>query len=295
MSIQTMRSSRNIPQAGLITYNYIRGKNPEKLILVFEGLEDQPYYETMFNRIGSGIDFQPIIAKGKDQVLGLRELLRARKDIDENIRFFVDRDFDILKGHEPGPDIYVTDDYSIENSLVSKSIFKSLLSSEFKCSVDGNEAAQEHFENLFDQFLEQFFDIMHPVNQAIFHARQNGYRLKNIEDNISKYINISLDGLNKSEEDHFNLIGWPEDRKKSFEESAESFNKITPHSNWRGKFLLGLFVKILALIKEDRTSSHPRFFTAKNGIKFDPNGENIRTFASLAAIPNSLVDFVKNC
>lgn len=295
MSISKMRASRSSASVALINYATIRGKNPSRLICVFEGLEDLPYYETVFTRVIDNSDFASLIAKGKDQVLELRKILKKQDQQDQLIRFFVDKDFDNLKGHNNGDDIYVTEGYSIENHIVSRDIFSKIVSSEFKCCADGDFMALEKTTVLFEQFLEKFFEIMKPVNKAIFHARTEGIELKNIEDRLTEYITLSLEGLYPSGKDIFELIGWPAGRSRDTSVSDESFEEIDPHTGWRGKFIFGLFIKILHLLKNDRTSDAPQFFEKKSGVRFDPNGETVRSFASLSSIPASLASFILSC
>lgn len=294
MTLDTMREGRRTPRVALANYTTVRGKNPSKLICVFEGLEDLPYYETIFNRtINTG--FASVIAKGKDQVLGLREILLRKKEPDANVRFFIDHDFDGLKGHIPGDDIYVTDGYSIENHLVTRDILHSLLGSEFKCTAEADYEAVDRISALFESFLERFFEIMRPVNQAIYYARTHGVELKNIEDRVTEYVLITLNGITPSGNDYFQLIGWPEALPKDFSEIEESFSKIDPHLQWRGKFIYDLFIKFLHVVKIDRTKDSPRYFVKKQGVKFDPNGEIIRTLASLSEIPGTLTKFLDAC
>jgi len=295
MSIDSMRAGRATARVALISYATIRGKNPDRLICVFEGYDDLPYYETIFNRVLGRASFASLIAKGKDQVLELREILKKQHSQDDKIRFFVDRDFDHLKGYSAGKDIYVTEGYSIENHLVSRDILISLMGSEFKCCAEADYAALDRIAELFDGFLAAFFEIMRPVNEAIYYARNHGVELKNIEDRVSEYFILTLEGLQPTGNDYFSLIGWPEQVPKEIAVVDGDFSQLDPHSGWRGKFLYGLFIKILHLIKIDRTSDQPTLFLRKTGVRFDPNGEVIRSFASLAAIPDSLSDFVLRC
>lgn len=292
MSLDAMRASRSKPQVALIDYTTVRGKNPGRLICVFEGLEDLPYYETIFNRLGGVTDFAPVIARGKDQVLGLRKILHKNSIKDNRVVFFVDNDFDGLKGHQAGEDIYVTDGYSIENHLANTAILSSLLYSEFKCCSDGDHEAVEKINNLFKEFLEVFFEIMRPVNKAIYYARIHGVRLNNIESGVGEYFLLTLDSVKIRDVDYYDLIGWPADRDRDVSSIDEQFSKMDPHMEWRGKFMFELFVKFLNQIKIDRTSDSPRFFSKKTGVKFDPNGEIIRSLASLSSIPSSLSVFI---
>lgn len=291
MNLEKMRASRNNPQVALISYTTVRGKNPEKLICVFEGYEDLPYYETIFNRVGNSTEFTSIIAKGKDQVLALRHALQNNHYQDDKVRFFIDQDFDGMKGHSFGDDIYVTEGYSIENHLADAGILSSLLNSEFKCCPD-DESAVKNVNILFDEFLGAFFEIMRPVNQAIFYARTHDVKLTNIEDRIGEYFLFTLDSITDKKSDYFKLIGWPVDLARDTSSVESVFSKMDPHMQWRGKFIFELFVKFLHQLKNDRTSDTPRFFAKKAGVKFDPNGEIIRSLASLSAIPPSLSAFV---
>ncbi|MNJ30768.1 hypothetical protein D3C77_253780 [compost metagenome] len=294
MNLDEMRALRATARVALISYTTVRGKNPNKLICVFEGLEDLPYYETIFNRLGSPTEFAPIIARGKDKVLALRASLQSNLNADNNIRFFIDHDFDGLKGYRAGNDIYVTDGYSIENHLANTTILSSLLSSEYKCCSDEDHQAIEQINKLFNEFLMTFFEIMKPVNQAIFYARTNGVKLSNIEDRIGEYFLFSLDSITKKNLDHFSLIGWPEHEPKDISSVEYEFSKIDPHMQWRGKFIFELFTKFLHHLKVDRTSETPKYFAKKSGVKFDPNGEIIRSLASLSIIPQSLSTFVNS-
>jgi len=292
MNIEKMRASRNNPQVALISYTTVRGKNPEKLICVFEGYEDLPYYETVFNRVGNATAFTSIIAKGKDQVLALRQALKNNHYQDNKVRFFVDQDFDGLKGHSVGDDIYVTEGYSIENHLADAGILSSILNSEFKCCADENEDTIKNVNALFDEFLAAFFEIMRPVNQAIFYARTHNVKLKNIEDRIGEYFLFTLERIVDKNSNHFDLIGWPAGLDRDVSSVESVFSKMDPHMQWRGKFIFELFVKFLSQLKSDRTSDAPKIFPKKAGVKFDPNGEIIRTLASLSTIPPSLSVFV---
>jgi hypothetical protein len=292
MNLEKMRASRNNPQVALISYTTVRGKNPEKLICVFEGYEDLPYYETVFNRVGNATAFSAIIAKGKDQVLALRAILQSNYYKDDKVRFFVDHDFDGLKGHALSDDIYVTEGYSIENHLADAGILSSLLNSEFKCCSDEDEQAVKVVNVLFDEFLAAFFEIMRPVNQAIFYARTHDVKLKNIEDRIGEYFLFTLDSITNKNSDYFNLIGWPEGLPRDISSVEEVFSEMDPHMQWRGKFIFELFVKFLHQLKNDRTSEAPKLFAKKAGVKFDPNGEIIRSLASLSTIPPSLSAFI---
>lgn len=295
MLIHSMRKARTIPQVGLIKYNTIRGKNPHSLICIFEGLEDLPYYQTIIQRVRPEMVFSPLIANGKDQVLGLRDLLNRSSNRDQKIRFFIDKDFDFLKGHSPGLDLYCTEGYSIENHLVSINALRNILLSEYKCCADEDYKAVEDIQKLFTDALTMFFTEMHHANSAIHLARTTGVPLKNIEDRVTEYLVIELGEVTASGKNHNNLIGWPVTENQNLTLTANLFSQLDPLMEWRGKFIFGFFIKFLNLIKADRTSNTPKYFSKKSGIKFDPNGETVRSLASMSLIPSSLNTFISAC
>lgn len=292
--LDQMRASRKSPQVALTKYNVMRGKNPYTLIFVFEGEDDFPYYETIVKRIRSDIYFSPLIANGKDQVLGLRKLILRQKTKDKKICFFVDKDYDGPKNEETGEDLYISEGYSIENHLVSESTLRSLLKSEYKCHLPEDEEDIEYIVGKFYDLLNMFFNEMFEANLAIYHARQQKIELKSIDNKISRYISINIDKVEKTENCHFELIGWPEDRNKDIEISKDNFCMLDPHMEWRGKYIYDFFIKILKILKDDRTSNQPHIFSKKRGMKYDPNNEVTRSLTALSDAPKSLIYFLKS-
>lgn len=293
VNIEKMRESRRSPQVALTKYHIIRGKRPDTLIFVFEGEEDLPYYETIVKRVRSDIYFSPIIANGKDQVLGLRELVSKQKTYDTNIRFFIDKDFDGTKGYNKGHDLYVSEGYSIENHLVSAESLKCLLQSEYKCHLPEDDADIDKIISQFYRLLNSFFDEMLEANLAIFHARRKKIKLRKIDNRVSEYLDINFNHLSKSEKCHYELIGWPDNERKDIQESKPEFLTLDPKMEWRGKFIFDFFTRVLKILKDDRTSNQPKIFSRKSGVKYDPNGEIIRSLTTLSKTPETLERFIK--
>ena len=148
--IESMRKAREIPQVVLQQYSNIRSKSEDKLICVFEGNDDLPYYGTVFKLVAGDHAFAPILSKGKEQLLAFRQILSKREQADNNIAYFIDKDFDGFKGYPEGDDVYCTDGYSIENQMVGPEVLCELLRSEYKCeaSNDGDcvDAIVQHYE-----------------------------------------------------------------------------------------------------------------------------------------------------
>ncbi|PAA02521.1 hypothetical protein CJU76_13560 [Pseudomonas fragi] len=291
--IESMRKAREIPQVVLQQYSNIRSKSEDKLICVFEGNDDLPYYGTVFKLVAGDHAFAPILSKGKEQLLAFRQILSKREQADNNIAYFIDKDFDGFKGYPEGDDVYCTDGYSIENQMVGPEVLCELLRSEYKCEASNDGECVDAIVQHYEAMLTEFVDVMRPVNKVIYYARKNKVYLSSIENRIRKYLKVEGDTVISAGNDIFELVGWPptvDFSNVDFEDP--SFLELDPKASWRGKFLYGFFVEMLTLYKTDRTSDQPTHFTNKVGMKFDPRGESVRLFAVCAPVPDSLKHFI---
>src|SRR5687767_4510556 len=84
-----------------------RSRDEAVPIFIFEGRGDFGPYRVWISRIRNDLRYARIDADGKDQALDLRQRLRSDSgNLGSGVYFFVDRDFDDLKGHTDGADIY---------------------------------------------------------------------------------------------------------------------------------------------------------------------------------------------
>jgi hypothetical protein len=103
--IEDMRQSRKSPAVLKTRIISIRSREKVKPIFVFEGFEDVGPYSVWIGRCDDSIAFEPLPANGKDQILLFRHNIRpAEFYLQVGIYFFIDRDFDDLKGFATGPD-----------------------------------------------------------------------------------------------------------------------------------------------------------------------------------------------
>lgn len=296
--LSKLRAGREIPQVVLQKYNQLRSKVPEGLVCAFEGYDDLTFYDTAFRRMGLDVKFHPLVCKGKDQVLGLRVLLARNAARGASlVRYFVDHDFDGLKGCVGGDDIYCTPCYSIENLLVCHEVLKGLLISEFRCNDENAEEDIRSVIDRFDRLLSEFFVAMYEVNKLIFLARRSMIALSNIEDDIYKYVRININGVfavaDRSKQ--VRLVGYAS--APTIEETQvcdSAFDKLHPKDDWRGKFIYSFFTKFLSEIKEDRGQKEPRLFSSRANVTFSPGHDIVRTLAALTPLPKCLSDFIKN-
>lgn len=203
--VAQLRSARQIPHVALQQYIILRSKAANDLVCVFEGFDDHPFYDTIFRRFSDNLVYRPLIANGKDQVLGLRELLvKRRSPLDQKVAYFIDKDFDGYKSYMPSKNIYCTNGYSIENNLCATSVLTILLETEYSCHKTDDEACIPNIIETFNLRLVEFAMHMRQANKVIHFARQNGVRLRGIENQITKYLNITLKEIKPTTSDHLN-------------------------------------------------------------------------------------------
>src|SRR5690625_5120984 len=116
--VSKMREGRRSPAVLKTALSHLRSVRPDSAIFVFEGAEDVGVYEVWISRCKICPEYEALPGKGKDQLLGLRKMLREdTTGLRRAVYFFLDRDFDGLKGQTSGADVYVHDTYSVENCL----------------------------------------------------------------------------------------------------------------------------------------------------------------------------------
>lgn len=289
-----MRSARTRGVVALQSYNLLRSKVSDGVIIALEGDDDPIYYATTIRMIEPNFSWTPLVCKGKDHVLGLRELLDRNLDAAEGKTFFiVDSDFDGLKGYAARDDTYRTPSYSFENLIVSEDVLKQLLVGEFRCAPTSDEILT--VSSCFQERLNEFFTAMRLANQALHYCGSKGLRAGSVENKIGKYVKINLEVVTQiyTAEDLTKLVGLPADvAVEEITEVSDRFDKLRPHEDWRGKYLIGFFVEFLAHLKEDRCNKSSALFFSRKSTSFDPRSSTTRILSSIAQPPDCLRAFV---
>lgn len=143
-----------------------------------EGKEDPSFYKGLIeHNLPAGWEIELIKSGCKDKVLKAFGVFDWTRFSPKRICFFVDRD---LSAFMPEPafaaeNIYVTDNYSIENDAINVGTLKRILEEILninKLSVDDNE----QIKNRFFAGLQVFREAMTPVMAQIIIWRRNGNR-----------------------------------------------------------------------------------------------------------------------
>jgi len=296
--VDELRNARRIPQVALQKYNNLRSRNADVLICAFEGNQDVIFYDAAFSQVVQNIKYTSMVCKGKDQVLGLRSLLSKNLAAEtDSVAYFVDRDYDDLKGQEPSSNLYCTPAYSIENFLVSQETLIKFLRCEYGCFDEDAEEDVNNICKLFEERMHEFMDAMRTPNRLLHYARSVGLSIGSVENDIKKYVRITLSKVESAtlDCDLYKLIGFtaPPD-VNSLAKYETEFDCLEPMFRWRGKFVYLFFKKFLAEVKEDRGRRPPTYFKQRAAISFDPAGEITRTIVATIQLPDCMVEFIKN-
>jgi hypothetical protein len=290
-----LRQSRKSPAVLKAQIISVRSREKAKPIFVFEGFEDIGPYSVWVGRCDDSIAFEPLPANGKDQILLFRNSVRPNEIyLREAVFFFLDRDFDDLKGYAAGSDVFLTDMYSIENYLASERVLESILADEFKCAGDRIDRVL----SLFQAVMGSFYEAMSPANRRIFYARRLSIGLtgSGIENRIAKYVAPELESAGVLASADVKVL-IPLEREPNIEEVRTidlEFDQLDPPLRHRGKFILSFFLRWLDLLAEERFAAKKAIFTSSVRPHFSSQQLTMRSLATRSDIPQGLRDFLRH-
>jgi len=303
--VNKLREARQGPNVILMRYNQRRSAHIGKFIIAVEGSEDIAFYETMMKRVlGEEIPAHHFFdCKGKDNVLDLKDILERNLSEDsQRVLYFVDHDFDGLKGRSAHPRLYVTSVYSIENHLCSRKVLEALLDSEFKCSLDGHDQDRNDALIAYDKFMASYSSELFELNKCIFMSRKTSAFEISTDCSITDRIRVTplTVSFNASKvEEVLHLLDVKislEDILKIYENNhdyIDAFSSLDPILSWRGKYIYHIFIRFLKSLIEDRGRRNNRVVFAKRAnVQLAPHEGAVRLFASVAAIPQCLRQFL---
>lgn len=282
----------------LLEYNKLRSKNSSAWIFSVEGKDDIHFYQVVCQRLNFPHTYKFLLCNGKDKVLNLHQTLRssiAATGIDLT-KFFIDHDFDGLKGHHKSDALYCTPSYSIENLLISESVLREILISTFLCIGEEEEESISKVIELYRLRINDFNRAIKAVNLKLFFARKKGLQgePRGIDRKlVKKFLDIDLCQIQQKTNCNDSidyLLGF--DNIPSCNELEHEFEIMKPCRDWRGKFHYDFFVKFIELLASDRSSSSPTIFSRKRGINFQAGQSHIQNFAIFFEIPMCLKHFL---
>jgi len=259
--VDKLRDEAKIPHVQKLRILGILSQAPDLCVFVFEAGDDSRVFGAWIARLNVEISFEPIFFGGKHDVLELWKLLeRDKAGISRNVYFFVDRDFDDLRGIEDAKNIFMTDRYSIENYLVSPEVVDSILKLNMECNeyLDIRRSLIEIFEAAYCEFLS----VTKALNFQIFCARKLQREFDaGMPERINQMATVTITEVKKIDTHVPQIfdLGRITD-EKLIEELSLEFNSLVPQERFRGKFAMLFFKRWLNLLETERGDSHSSLF-----------------------------------
>lgn len=267
-----------------------------------EGKDDPAFYRCLIEtQLPEGWSIKLILSGNKNKVLGSFQSFNWIHYSKKRICFFIDRDLQdfVNPPQQLETNIYITDGYSIENSILKDQILIGVFSDIYQITQLRLEE-EEFIKQIFWENENIFIEAIMPLMGQILLWKRLGYKpnLNNLE--LAKLFSFSQAKLVPIERN----ILLPEAAKQigcvlcEDCKIADAENEIRSHDrSWsmvRGKYVLWFFVKQCEAIWEAITSLLPRFLN-KPKKRVECGVKNAMViFAPRTRPPKSLKEFVKH-
>lgn len=280
-------------------------KRNKKIIYIFaEGKDDIIFYTSFIeNYLPEGWDYDFILASETAKNIGCKtKIINSYNNFNwkifnkNQIIFLLDRDLsDFLDDCIPkSTNVYVTDGYSIENSIISSKLFCRALHDlcDFShLSCDERDIMSQFFEKQFKIFYDEMIQIM----AWILYWRQKGYRplLNSIK--IKDLFKVEKGEISLAVKDKERHIHLNAKVKKDDVDIESYFKKLKKHKNSRllirGKYVFQFFEMLCRSVHKDYKEMNLNFLEKTS--RRDPKLE-FTDIAHMVQMPVSFKMFLNN-
>ncbi|MBN8282490.1 DUF4435 domain-containing protein [Zoogloea sp.] len=258
--LRSMRDARDAPAVFKASLAALRAHNPDTVAFACEGVDDKKVYFQWIKNSNIKFGYEFIVCNGKEKVLKFRELLRRDvAGLNKDVYFFVDKDFDGLKGYATGPDVYLTETYSFENVLVTSEVLREILAVDMHCHSEPQ--IRDSVIEKFDEIYSSFLDVTRAHNHRIYLARRLGINSRPLPDKLNKLATVGLLKVEFAEKSVNEAIVLDrEPSQPEIDQHEADFGSLEPRRDYRGKFALLFFARWLELLGRDRNSEESSLF-----------------------------------
>lgn len=250
--LQVLKESLKSASPSYINFLYRYNPKKKQVFAFYEGDEDPSFYNKFLeSTIGSDCELEDIVVGCKNDVIKLQKCFDWNHYNKNQIAFFVDRDLSYWLSESTNYDenIFVTDEYSIENYIVNSQGFKSWLT-----RFEGfARASKKDIDSMVSQYKMAIVDFkkkMMPIMAEAVVAKRNdsSIRLKDFKITPQSVIFYVNDGcLNFKiirSEKVFNTWKLTPQHRTEIDEQIKCFIKNIDHYSVRGKWILGFMAEI---------------------------------------------------
>jgi len=273
----------------------------ETVYAVVEGRDDKAYYTCIFARYPKFSNVEIIVANNRKNVVKAFEATDWNSFSDKRIFFFIDRDLSDITGENTptASNVYVTDEYSIENSLFNKDLLYITLKIFF--GLDNLEQAEmKKLSQLYFDARKQFEIIFLPIMSWILLWRKKGAscNLNNLNSGDFYRVDCGVVELKKEFQNptaiettihsECGVAYFPSDISGCTQEIRDHGGI---RKNIRGKYVRSFFVKFLKSIAASATTLFPDKKKPKAIVEIG-YANALQLLCGYMKTPNSLHEFL---
>ena len=260
-TVERLKLSRNSDAVLKLRLVQFRSYCPHVPVFAFEGDDDKIVYAQWVRRSRPELYYEPFPCSGKTAVLALRSLAqRDLNGIGNGLYYFVDRDFDELRGSPSGDDVFLTESYSVENYLASPEVVDQILCNELHCHgrPDVRLILVRNFEERYAEFLE----VTQDINRRIYVARKTKTEItRHLPTSISAIASVTLESVTAGNADVAKLVPLETDIPEELSRTlGVEFAALDRALRYRGKFALMFLSKWLEHMTCEYSSSRTKYF-----------------------------------
>ncbi|QTD45829.1 DUF4435 domain-containing protein [Ottowia testudinis] len=297
--VEKLRAARG--GAHVAFAEYLKVRSTGLPVLVFEGKLCPAFYINKIVLVLGTLDHRQVIARGKRNVLELRDLIRRNlataKDV---VLFFVDKDYDREPTSGEFDDVYVTPGYSIENECVRWSVVEAYIRANFDVADADDEAAIASIRTMYESGWNTYVRESKDLHKAVFICRYASTRCLPGDD-LGAYFRVNweegtvsatfgtqnelLERLQIGETDRSTVIAQLA--------NALAFDSLDALREWRGKFHLSFVRSLLSHVAQRRIGGLAPFKRAAR-IGVDPKHPSLLAMMSAyVQVPECLERFIR--
>jgi hypothetical protein len=297
--VETLRAARG--SAHVAFAEYLKIRSPEVPALIFEGKQCPAFYINKIILLLGARDFRQLIARGKRNVLELRDLIRKNITTGRDVvLFFVDKDYDSYPASGELQDVYVTAGYSIENECVRWSVVEAYIRANFDVADADDEAALVDVKAMYESGWDTYVRESKELHKVVFVCRRASTRCIP-GDNLGAYFRVdwatgTVSATFGSQDKLLELLQiGAQDRPAVIAQLANTlvFDSLDALREWRGKFHLSFLRSLLSHVAGRRLRGLPPFRRAVR-IGVDPTHPSfLSMIGAYVQVPECLESFIR--
>lgn len=298
---ESLVQDREQSNVALLKLKQIYKNSTDDVFFVVEGKDDVAFFTSVSVRYPGFIKATILPANSRKNVINTYKAINWTVYAKERVLFFIDRDLsDITHEYTPvSPNVYISDYYSIENSIFDAKLMISALKI-FYGVVDLSSIEEGQlirlYNTAYDEFLKNYMLIMSWI--LFWKIRDYKCNLNNINKGDFYHIEKGKFGIKKEYNTKEKIIGYIHDacgityKKYDIEEYTELINRNGGiEKNIRGKYIRSFFVKFILSVVQSFSALFPQRHNPKCVATFGEKNV-LPLLCGYIVMPQSLNDFL---